>query len=270
MNIDWNKIISRLAEASRTAVVRLIFAAITLVIGSFIIKFIIGRLPGIKRKKDIDPTVRTFLHSFTSIALWIILLVCIVAILGVPMASVVAAIASAGLAIGLAMQGSLSNFAGGIMILLFRPFGVDDFIESSGISGTVISVGIFYTEIRTPDNKHITIPNGTMMNSTVTNYSKEAIRRVDIDFSISYDADTDAACELIKKVIADNELIKTYPEPFVKLTTLGDSSVTLTVRVWVDRGDFQNVKHALIRDVRHALDGAGISIPYPQLDVHVK
>lgn len=268
--MDWNVFISRLAEASRTALIRIIFAAITLIIGSFIIKFIMNRLPGRKCKYDVDPTVSTFLNSFFSIALWIILLVCIVAILGVPMASVVAAIASAGLAIGLALQGSLSNLAGGIMILLFRPYSVGNFVETSGVSGTVISVGIFYTELRTGDNKHITIPNGTMMNSTITNYSREKVRRVDIDFLISYDNDTDSACELIEKIISENELISPDPEPFVKLTALGDSSVTITVRVWTSSNNFFTVKHGLIHDVRRAFDQAGITIPYQQIDVHMK
>ncbi|MBQ2240721.1 MAG: mechanosensitive ion channel, partial [Clostridia bacterium] len=158
---------------AQTVGLKLLAALLTWIIGSLIIKGILKIFPNGKKFEKMDPTVKSFLNSFVNIGLWVILIVCIVAILGVPMASVIAAIASCGVAIGLAMQGSLSNLAGGIMLLLFRPFSVGEFIETSGVSGTVREIGIFYTLIVTGDNKHVTIPNGTMMNNTVINYSRE-------------------------------------------------------------------------------------------------
>ena len=182
---------------------KLLAAILTWIIGSLIIKLIIKIFPNGKKFEKMDQTVKSFLNSFVSIGLWVILIVCIVAILGVPMASVIAAIASCGVAIGLAMQGSLSNLAGGIMLLLFRPFGVGEFIETSDVSGTVREIGIFYTMLVTGDNKHVTIPNGTMMNNTVINYSREALRRVDMDFGITYEANLIRFDKTIFKVSAE-------------------------------------------------------------------
>ena len=259
-----------LAGVAQSVGLKLLGAILTLVIGSYIIKLIIRFFPDGKKYDKVDPTVRSFMRSFIRIGLWVILIVCIIAILGVPMASVVAAVASCGVAIGLAMQGSLSNFAGGIMLLLFRPFKLGDYIDANGCSGTVVELGIFYTVLCTPDNKMITIPNGAMMNNPVVNYSTKDTRRVDINFEISYAADGDAACELAGKIASVHELVLKDQEIFAKVTALGASSVTVTLRVWVNSGDYWTVTHDLIRQIRMAYIEAGIEIPYQQLDVHIK
>lgn len=248
---------------------KLLGAILTCIIGSLIIKVILKWFPNGKKFSKMDATVKSFLNSFVSIGLWVVLIVCIVAILGVPMASVIAAIASCGVAIGLAMQGSLSNLAGGIMLLLFRPFSVGEFIEAVGVSGTVKEIGIFYTLLITGDNKHVTIPNGTMMNNTVVNYSRENLRRVDIDFGITYESDSEKACEIAQKVAAAHAQVKTDMDVFARVTALGDSAVTVTLRVWADAGDFWAVKFDLITEIRKALEAEGVSCAYPHMDVTI-
>ncbi len=248
---------------------KLLGAILTCIVGSLIIKLILKYFPDGKKFDKMDATVKSFLRSFVSIGLWVILIVCLVAILGVPMASVIAAIASCGVAIGLAMQGSLSNLAGGIMLLLFRPFSVGEFIEAAGASGTVEEIGIFYTLIITPDNKHVTIPNGTMMNNTVVNYSRENLRRVDIDFGITYESDSELACEIAKKVAAAHAQVKTDKDVFARVTALGDSAVILTVRVWADAGEYWGVKFDLTTEIRKALEAEGVSCAYPHMDVTI-
>ena len=217
-----------------------------------------------------DRTVRVFLHHLIKIALNILLIVSIVAIIGVPMASVITVIASAGAAVALALQGSLSNLAGGFMLLLFRPFRIDDFIETQGISGTVIDVGFFYTTVRTGDNKHIMLPNGSLTNSTVINYSREENRRVDMDFSISYESDCETAIRLINGIIETNELVLKDPEHFVRMTEMTDSAVKITARAWCKNSDYWTVKFDISDKVKAAFAQNGIEIPYPQMDVHIK
>lgn len=258
-----------LVGVAQSVGLKLLAAILTWIIGSLIIKAILKWFPNGKKFKNMDETVRSFLNSFVSIGLWVILIVCIIAILGVPMASVVAAIASCGVAIGLAMQGSLSNLAGGIMLLLFRPFNVGEFIEAAGSSGTVKEIGIFYTLLITGDNKHVTIPNGTMMNNTVVNYSREDLRRVDMDFGITYESDSEKACEIAQKVAAAHSLVKTDKDIFARVTALGDSAVVVTVRVWADAGDFWSVKFDLTTEIRKALEAEGVSCAYPHMDVTI-
>ena len=248
---------------------KLLAALLTWIVGSLIIKGILKLFPNGKRFSKMDPTVKSFLNSFVNIGLWIILIVCIIAILGVPMASVVAAIASCGVAIGLAMQGSLSNLAGGIMLLLFRPFSVGEFIETSGVMGTVNEIGIFYTLLITVDNKHVTIPNGSMMNNTVINYSREDLRRVDMDFCITYESDSEKACEIAKRVASAHADVKTDKEVFARVTSLGESAVVVTVRVWAEADNYWGVKFDLTTEIRKALGAEGVSCAYPHMDVTI-
>ena len=248
---------------------KLLAAILVWIVGSLIIKGILKIFPNGKKFAKMDPTVKSFLNSFVNIGLWVILIVCIVAILGVPMASVIAAIASCGVAIGLAMQGSLSNLAGGIMLLLFRPFSVGEFIETSGVSGTVSEIGIFYTMLITVDNKHVTIPNGTMMNNTVVNYSREELRRVDMDFGITYESDSEKACEIAKRIASAHTDVKTDMDVFARVTSLGDSAVIVTVRVWAEAGNYWGVKFDLTTEIRKALEKEGVSCAYPHMDVTI-
>ncbi|MGM9641814.1 MAG: mechanosensitive ion channel family protein [Eubacteriales bacterium] len=258
-----------LLAVARTVGLKLLAAIVTCVIGYLIIQLILNYFPDGKRFEKMDPTVKAFLRSFVTIGLWVILIVCVIGILGVPMASVIAALASCGVAIGLAMQGSLSNLAGGIMLLLFRPFGVGDFIETSGNCGTVREIGVFYTLIITNDNKHVTIPNGAMMNNTVVNYSREENRRVDIDFGISYESDYEKACEIASRVASAHEKVLVDKGVFARITELADNNRTLTVRVWTEAGNYWDVRFDLIHDIKKAFDEEGISCAFSRVEVNV-
>ena len=190
-------------------------------------------------------------------------------IIGIPSASFIALLGTAGVAIGLALQGAFSNFAGGVMILIFRPFKVGDYIDASGLSGTVNDISIFYTVLKTPDNKHITIPNGTLMNSSVTNYSAEETRRLDIDFSVSYDSDIEKVKSLILEKANSHSAVLQDPVPFCRLTSQSDSALVFTLRVWCNSGDYWDAKFDLNESIKKAFDENGIVIPYQQLDVHL-
>ena len=249
---------------------KILACLLILVIGNLLITLLLKFFPNGKKFSKMDRTVRVFLHHLIKIALNILLIVSIVAIIGVPMASVITVIASAGAAVALALQGSLSNLAGGFMLLLFRPFRIDDFIETQGVSGTVIDVGFFYTTVRTGDNKHIMLPNGSLTNSTVINYSREENRRVDIDFSIAYESDCETAIRLINDIIETNELVLKDPEHFVRMTEMTDSAVKITARAWCKNSDYWTVKFDISDKVKAAFAQNGIEIPYPQMDVHIK
>jgi len=190
-------------------------------------------------------------------------------ILGVPVTSFITILASCGVAIGLALQGSLSNFAGGLMILFFKPFKVGDYIEAAGESGTVSEISVVYTVLLTPDNKKITIPNGTLTNSVIENYSSEATRRVDFTFNTGYECDIEKVKELILKIISEHPAALKEPEPFVRLSAHGESSLTYSARVWCNSEDYWNLYFDTIEAVKNAFDENKISIPYPQIDVHV-
>ena len=247
---------------------RLLGAIVAYIIGAIIIKVIVKSIAHESKHPHLDPTVKGFLASFVKIALNLVLLVIVVAILGVPTASIISIIASAGVTVGLALQGSLSNLAGGIMILIFKPFKLGDFIECGSGSGTVISVGTFYTTIRTGDNKHIIVPNGSLSNAAVTNYSVEAERRVDMVFTVGYGTDLKTAYSAINSVIATCDMIDTEKEPYVRLSELADSSVNITVRVWCKSADYFAVKADIMEKVYDKFNADGIEIPFPQLSVH--
>ncbi|MEE4281082.1 MAG: mechanosensitive ion channel domain-containing protein, partial [Pseudomonadales bacterium] len=204
-----------------------------------------------------------------SIALKALLFVLVVTQLGVKTSSLVAIIGAAGLAIGLALQGSLANFAGGVLILMFRPYKIGDFVDAQGISGTVSAIQIFNTIIKTPDNKVIIVPNGSISNGIITNFSAEETRRVDFVFGIGYNDDIAKTKETLKAIFAADERIFSDPEPFVVLSELADSSVNFTCRVWVNASDYWAVYFDTMEAVKLRFDAENISIPYPQRDVHM-
>jgi len=198
------------------------------------------------------------------------LIVTIIAILGVPTASVVAVIASAGVAVGLALQGSLSNLAGGIMILIFRPFKLDDFIDAGGFSGTVTDIGIFYTTLKTGDNKSVTIPNGSLMNDKVVNYSVHDTRRVDFTFSVAYGTDVEKVKTILLEEAGKHEKALKDPAPFCRMAKQNASSLDFVLRVWVNSGDYWAVNFDILEAVNNRFKAEGIEIPFNQLDVNVK
>lgn len=248
---------------------KLIAAVIVLLVGFKVIKWCKRVLKESGKLDKIDSSLRSFLVSFSTIVLYAILIITIAMILGVPVTSFITILASCGVAVGLALQGALSNFAGGIMILMFKPFRVGDFIEAAGESGTVAEISVVYTVILTPDNKRITVPNGTLTNSIIKNYSAENIRRVDFTFTASYDNDVEKVKNIIAKVITSHPAALKDPAPFVRMSRHADSALEYTARVWCNSADYWTVNFDVIENVKKAFDESGITIPYPQIDVHV-
>ncbi len=248
---------------------KLLGAIIILVVGLFIMKWVKKFIKTSKKLDKVDSSLRSFLVSFINIVLGILLVITIASVLGAPVTSFLTILASCGVAIGLALQGALSNFAGGIMILLFKPFKVGDYIDAAGESGTVQEISVVYTVLLTPDNKRITIPNGSITNSVVENYSAEDIRRVDLTFSADYGSDMNTVKSVIESEIAKHPLALNDPAPFVRLANRGDSSLDYTVRVWCKTADYWTLHFDLSESITAAFKENNISIPYPQLDVHI-
>lgn len=266
---NWEVLREDLISFATTTAARLLGAIAVLIIGRLLIKLILRGLRWGRLSKKAEPTLARFVLNFTKVALNTLLIISVIAILGVPMSSAVALIASAGVAIGLALQGALSNLAGGVMILIFKPFRLDDFVEVVGHSGTVKDIGFFYTVLATTDNREVTIPNGTIMNSSVINVSAYGTRRVDLVFSVAYGSDLKKVQEIILGEAAHHELTLSDPEPFCRLSNQADSALEFTLRVWVNKDDYWQVYFDLIESVHQALGQAGIEIPFKQLDVHV-
>jgi small conductance mechanosensitive channel len=268
--MNFEEFLTTLVGKAADLGLKLLASILVLVIGRVLIKWAIKLLSKSKFAKNTDATVVRVLLNFTSAALYILLAVTIIAILGVPMASMVALIASAGVAIGLALQGALSNLAGGIMIMILRPFHIGDFVDIAGNSGTVTDVGIFYTVVNTPDNKVITIPNGTVMANAITNYSKNDTRRVDLVFSVAYGTDVAKVNEILLEEAGKHELALKTPAPFARLTKQNESSLDFTLRVWANAGDYWTVNFDLLENINKRFEKEGIQIPFKQLDVHIK
>jgi len=250
--------------------VSLLGALLTLVIGFKIVSIIIKLLKKGKGFNKLDKSVQTFLTSFLSLFLKIAVLIAVLSNLGVPMTSLVTIFGSATLAIGLALQGGLTNLVGGLLILIFKPFKVGDWIEASGHSGSVEAITIFYTVINNLDNTRIVLPNGDLANTSIKNFSHNGERKVCMDFSVDYSSDIDKVKEVLNRVIEEEPLINKEKEIFVKMTNHADSALIFTVRVWTKNSDFWTVKFNMLENVKKAFDKEGISIPFPQVDVHMK
>ena len=250
--------------------IKLVAAIVVFLLGRWVIKLIKKGLTKMMQRRNDDPSLSSFLMSLISVLLTFLLIIAIVGILGVNTSSLVALLASAGLAIGMALSGTLQNFAGGVMIMLFKPFKVGDFIASQGFEGKVNEIQIFNTHVLTPDNKEVILPNGTLATGVLTNFSKQGTRRVDWSFSMAYGEDYDKAKALLRRLCDEDERIQKTPEPFIELGKLNNSSVDLTVRVWVDAADYWTVLFSMNEKVYKAFAEEGLSIPFPQMDVHMK
>jgi small conductance mechanosensitive channel len=248
---------------------RLLYAILVLVIGLWIVKLLTSGLRKGLEKSETDPTLRTFLSSLLSVLLKIMVYIAALGTLGIEMTSFIAILGAAGLAVGLALSGTLQNFAGGVMILLFQPFKVGHFIDAQGYMGTVKEIQIFVTVLHTPDNKVIIIPNGPLSTGSLTNFSIMPTRRVDWTFGIAYGDDVDKARDVLKSILDKDERILQDPAPFIAVKELGDSSVDFTVRVWVNAADFWGVFFKMNEEVYKTFAKEGISIPFPQRDVHL-
>ena len=263
------KFIDSIIEFATTTGFKLIAVIIIVIIGMKAIKWLKKWIKTSFRLDKIDTSLRSFAVSFVSVVLYALLFVTVLMILGVPATSFIAVLTTCAAAIGLALQGSLSNFAGGIMILLFKPFKVGDYIEAAGESGVVSEISVVYTELLTVDNKRITIPNGTLTNSVIENYSSEDLRRVDLTFNTSYDCEVETVKKVIGKVVEANPMVLKNPEPFIRLSEHSDSALTYTVRMWCKNADYWDVNFDTIENVKKAFDENGITIPYNQIDVHI-
>ena len=249
--------------------VNLVSALLILFIGNMIVKAVAGAVAKVLRKKEIDNAVVEFIHGLVRYLLFVIVLIAALSRIGVQTASVVAVIGAAGLAVGLALQGSLSNFAAGVLIVAFRPFKSGDFVEVAGVSGAVESIQIFSTELRTPDNKTVVVPNSSIIGNPITNYSRNATRRIDLTIGVSYSADLQKTKEVLKRVVTADERVLKDPEPTIGVVALADSSVNFVVRPWVNTPDYWAVYFDLNQAIKEELDKEGIEIPFPQMDVHL-
>ncbi|UTA48207.1 mechanosensitive ion channel [Simiduia sp. 21SJ11W-1] len=267
--MDWVKQFEELAIAYGP---KALLALLVLWVGWKVIGGIVKVTDKALERSNAEVTLRKFLASLIGSILKVMLIISVASMVGIQTTSFVAVLGAAGLAIGLALQGSLSNFAGGVLILLFKPFKAGDFIEAQGIAGTVKDIQIFTTRILTGDNKLIFVPNGPLANGNITNFSAQSHRRVDMEFGIGYDDDIDKARATISEVINSiDAIIKTEEgrEPLIAICALADSSVNFRVRVWVLSPDYWSVFYAMHENIKKAFDANGISIPYPQRDVHL-
>ena len=248
---------------------KLIAAVLVWIIGGMIVSAITNGFGRMMDKKDTDPSLRPFLKSLVGSLLKVMLAITVLGMLGIEMTSFIAILGAAGLAVGMALSGTLQNFAGGVMILIFKPFKVGDVITAQGYTGSVSEIQIFNTILKTPDNKTIIIPNGGLSTGSMVNFSTEATRRVDWTIGIGYGDDVDKAKEVINKMISADSRIKQDPAPFIAVSELADSSVNFAVRAWVDAGDYWGVYFDMNENVYKTFDKEGLNIPYPQMDVHV-
>jgi small conductance mechanosensitive channel len=246
---------------------KLLLAIVLLLVGLWVIKFVVKLLEKNVQGK-FDRTLTGFLMSITRAGLLVLLFISIASTIGIEVTSFVAVLGAASFAVGFALQGSLSNFAGGVLLLVFRPFTAGDTIEVAGHKGKVQEIQILYTIMITFDNKKIMIPNSNISNSSITNFSAMNERRVDLTFGIGYDDDFHEAISLLKKLASKHDLILDDPEPIIRVTEHAGSSVNIACKVWVKGADYWTVYFDMHEDVKDAFDEAGIGIPYPQLDVH--
>ena len=266
----WNKIVNFLTSASTImAVLKIILAILVIALGCKLAGKLTKKIMNSRGMQRLSKTVQTFLGHVIRILLYVTVIIIAAVILGVDLSAFSAVIASVGLTIGLALQGGLSNIAGGVMIVGFKPFEVGDFIETSAVSGTVTDIGIFYTTVTTPDNKRVVIPNGTVSNSIVTNYSSNDTRRLDLVFSISYSTDIDVAKKVLYACAKADERVLSDPAPAVIITEHSDSAVKISLRVWVRTEDYWDVNFDMMEQVKRSFDQFGVDIPFKQLDVHI-
>ena len=251
-------------------VLQAVLAIVVYAIGTKMIKWAVKLVKKAMERQEVDTGVIQFLSAIVKYALYLILIMTILSLFGVATTSVVAAVGSAGVAVGLALQGSLSNFAGGVLILLLKPFKVGDYIIQGGSEGTVYEISLFYTKLKTGDNKVVVIPNGTLSNNTIMNVSHMDRRRVDIVVGIAYEADIKIAKDIMYKLAQNDECRLPEEDAVVFVDNLGASSVDIGVRLWVSAADYWTVKWRLTENIKYAMDENGISIPYQQIDVQIK
>jgi small conductance mechanosensitive channel len=268
-DFDIAALVASLEDLLLPYLLKIALAVITLITGLSIIKKLIKSLKKALGKRDVDPSLIPFLGGIINALLIVMLLISIASMVGINTTSFVAVLGAAGLAVGLALQGSLANFAGGVLILVLRPFKVGDVIEAQGVIASVSEIQIFHTVLKTYDNKTIILPNGPLYNNKIVNYSTEPTRKVEWVFGVGYDDDIDQVKKIIEEVVFSDERILDRDTPFIKLAEMADSSINFKVRGLVNQADFWDVYFEKIEAIKKAFDAHGISIPYPQMDAHV-
>lgn len=268
VDIDFPKLVQQLIDWGVGAGGRIIGAVIIFVVGRFLISVIKKLISQLLMKRRIDAGIQSFVMSLVNILLMLLLVIAVIGKLGVETTSFAALLASAGVAVGMALSGNLQNFAGGLIVLLLRPFKVGDFIEGQGVSGTVREIQIFHTILTTADNKVIYIPNGALSSGTLTNYSREDTRRVDWVIGVEYGENYDKVESTVRRILAADSRILQTPEPFVALQALDASSVNIVIRVWVKSGDYWGVYFDMNKTIYAVFNEEGIGFPFPQLTVH--
>lgn len=263
-----NELIDKGIDLGVEAGKSIVIAIIIYFVGKALISFVNGMLGKMLDRKKVDPTIQTFLKSLVNILLMVLLIISVVSALGVNTTSFAALLASAGVAVGMALSGNLQNLAGGIVVLLFRPFKVGDYIEAQGTGGTVSEIQIFHTILTTPDNKKIFLPNGALSSGNIINYSKEPLRRVDFTVAVEYGANVDNVRKVLLELISKDERILHDPAPFVALGSLAESCANMTIRVWVKSENYWDVFFDTNERIYSEFNKHGIQFPFPQLTVH--
>lgn len=259
--LDWTMSIGK----------NLLISLLVLIVGRKVIKWILKLMERSYTKSELDPMVAKFASSLVKFVLYGVLIVIIIGILGIPTSSFIAALSAAGLAIGLALQGSLSNFAGGVLILLFKPFTIGDYIkeDTHANEGVVVGIDLFYTKLQTGDNKLIVVPNGTLANSSLTNFTSQKMRRLDLTVGISYDSDIKKAKQVLSDIVNAHELVMKDQEIKIFVSSLDESQVTIGTRAWTSTDDYWTVKWELLEQYKEQLEANGIEIPFNQLSVTI-
>lgn len=265
---EFSQIIQQLTTLGIEAGKSILLAVLIFVVGRYIVKFINRIVAGMMERRHMDPTIQSFLRSFINVLLTTLLVITTVSALGINTTSFAALLASAGVAVGMALSGNLQNLAGGIILLLFKPYKVGDFIEGQGVSGTVKEIQIFHTIILTADNKQIYVPNGALSSGSVTNYSSQPLRRVDITVGVEYGTEVDTVKQALEEILKADSRIMSAPAPFIALSNLADSSVDFTIRVWVGVADYWPVHFDLKRAIYEEFNRRGIGFPFPQVQIH--
>ena len=268
-NLDLQPLMDKAVEMVMLYAPKLILAIVTLIVGLWLINMMSKGIGFVLEKRSLDVSLQRWLTTILSIVLKACLLISVISMIGVQTTSFIAMLGATGLAIGLALQGSLTNFAGGVLILFFKPYKVGDYIKTNGEEGFVESIDIFYTFLRTMDSRHVILPNGPLANGNLVNYTMDEVRRVELSVGISYHNRFEDAETALFKMIGEESRVLSDPPPFIGVTGYGDSSIDLTIRAWVKNADYWPVFFDLNKRIKPALDNANISIPFPQRDVHL-
>ena len=269
LGFDWNAVVEMIKTTGVEFAINLVTAIVIFVVGKWVVNLLTRALRKLMQKQEVDETLETFVSNFARMVLMVFVIIAAISALGIQTTSFIAILGAAGLAVGLALQGSLSNFASGVLIVLFRPYKVGDFVEAAGIAGVVLEVQILTTVLRTGDNKQIIVPNSQIMGDIITNYSANDTRRVDLVVGVSYDDNLDKVRDTVEELVAADDRILSDPACTIAVSELADSSVNFVVRPWVKTADYWSVWFDLTEAIKKRFDKEGISFPFPQQDVHL-